>query len=90
MSNLLDLKEKFDQTSDKNRIPLISQLITQGEDGYQILRDFLFNNKELVNPTTGKIYQVLKSNLSQENKKFLNRIINQPKNFQLIVSLKYI
>ncbi|MGI0481167.1 GUN4 N-terminal ARM-like repeat domain-containing protein [Geminocystis sp. CENA526] len=72
MNDLLTLKDKFSQTSDKNRIPLISELINQGEEGYQILRDFLLSNKEQVNPVMGKIYQLLKNNNNAENKKFLN------------------
>ncbi|BAQ64734.1 GUN4 domain-containing protein [Geminocystis sp. NIES-3709] len=72
MNDLLILKDKLNQIPDKNKIPLIGELIDQGEDGYQILRDFLFNNKDQVNPITGKIYQVLKNNNTEENKKFLN------------------
>lgn len=72
MNDLLTLKDKFNQTSDKNKISLIDQLTNQGEDGYQILRDFLIQNKNQITPISGKIYQVLKNNYSEENKKFLN------------------
>jgi hypothetical protein len=88
MNQLLTLKDKFSQTSDKNRIPLITELINQGEEGYQILRDFLLINKDEVNPVMGKIYQLLNNNKSPENKKFLNLYF--PKGIVKLVSDKNI
>ncbi|NCO76378.1 MAG: GUN4 domain-containing protein [Cyanobacteria bacterium] len=72
MSDLDILKEKFNQTSDKNKLSLINEFINQGDDGYQFLREFLFNNKDQLNPINGKIYQLLKQDNKEENKKFIN------------------
>lgn len=72
MTDLETLKEKFNQTSEKNKLSLINELINQGEDGYEFLREFLFNNKDQPNPITGKIYQLLKQNNKEENQKFIN------------------
>jgi len=69
MSDLDILKEKFNQTSDKNKLSLINEFINQGDDGYQFLREFLFNNKDQLNPINGKIYQLLKQDNKEENKK---------------------
>jgi hypothetical protein len=72
MNNLETLKEKFRQTSEKNKLSLISELIDQGEDGYQFLREFLFDNKDQVDPITGKIYQLLKNSNQKDNIQFLD------------------
>ncbi|BAQ62423.1 GUN4-like protein Sll0558 [Geminocystis sp. NIES-3708] len=72
MNDLETLKEKFNQTSEKNKLSIINQLTDQGEDGYQFLRDFLFTNKDKVDPIIGKIYLILRQSNKQEDKKFIN------------------
>lgn len=77
MNDLATLKEKFNQTSEKNKLSLLTELINQGEDGYKFLRDFLFNNQDQVNPITGKIYQLLKQNNKEENTKFITQYFSK-------------
>ncbi|MBL1208982.1 GUN4 N-terminal ARM-like repeat domain-containing protein [Geminocystis sp. GBBB08] len=72
MNDLEILKEKFKQTSEKNKLSLVTELIKKGEDGYQFLREFLFNNKHQAAPITGKIYQLLKQSNNPEDQKFIN------------------
>lgn len=72
MSDLETLKEKFNQTSEKNKLSIIDELINQGENGYEFLRDFILTNKDKIDPITGKIYQILKQSNQEENNKFIN------------------
>ena len=73
MTELETLKEKFTKTSDKNKIPLIEQIVSQGEDGYQYLRDFLSSGKEEANPIMGKAFLTLKQSEQQINQDFLQQ-----------------
>jgi len=72
MNELGTLKEKFSQASDKKQLTVINDIIEQGEEGYQFLREFLFppQDKE-ANPVLGKIYQTLKNSKTVENQEFL-------------------
>jgi hypothetical protein len=72
MNELGTLKEKFSQASDKKQLTVINDIIQQGEEGYQFLREFLFppQDKE-ANPVLGKIYQTLKNSKTVENQEFL-------------------
>ncbi len=72
MNDLQTLKEKFKQISEKNKLSLMSELIAQGEDGYQFLKEFFLNKKDQADPVTGKIYQLLKQSNEEENEKFIN------------------
>lgn len=72
MNDLETIKEKFNNTSEKNKLSVVNELIEKGEDADQFLRDFLFNNKDNPSPITGKIYLFLKKSTKEDNKKFLN------------------
>ncbi len=71
MNELETLKDKFNKTSDKNKIALIDEILEKGEESYQFLRDFLLTNPEEISPLKGKIYQVLKHSNNNENETFL-------------------
>lgn len=72
MSNLVDLTEKFNQSSIKNQLLLIEQIEEQGEAGEQFLREFLVSESQLKsNIVIGKIYQRLSNSKNQINEKFL-------------------
>lgn len=71
MNELETLKEKFNQTSDKIRLSLIDEIIKQGDNGYQFLREFLLNENTEVTPLKGLIYQTLKETNINENQEFL-------------------
>lgn len=73
MNELDTLKDKFNQTSDKNKIALIDEILEKGEESYQFLRDFLLINPEETSPLKGKIYQVLKNSNNGENETFLEQ-----------------
>jgi hypothetical protein len=78
MNDLLALKEKLETASEKNQLPLIEQIISEGQNGYQILRDFLESSQgKEPNIVLGKAYQLLYKTEDRENKDFLNRCFNQ-------------
>ncbi len=67
MTELDTLKEKFNQTSEKNKLPLIEKIVAQGEDGYQFLREFLNSCEGEVTPTMGTAFLILKRSEQQVN-----------------------
>ena len=71
MTELNALKDKFNNTSEKNRLPLIEEIVAQGEDGYQFLRDFLSSWEGEANPIIGKAFLTLKESEQQINHDFL-------------------
>ena len=84
MNDLFTLTEKFQKTSEKNQLPLVEQIINEGEDGWQFFRDFLHSSQgKQANVVLGKAYQLLYNTDNDENKQFLNSYFPQG-----IVSLK--
>ena len=71
MTELEALKEKFNKTSEKNKLSLVEQIVQQGEDGYQFLRDVLNTENSEINPTLGKIFLTLKNSNESSNNDFL-------------------
>ncbi len=78
MNDLLELKEKFQGASEKNQLPLIEQIINEGENGYQFLRDFLVSSQgKEPNIVLGKAYQLLYQSDNAQNKEFLDQCFTQ-------------
>jgi hypothetical protein len=78
MNDLLELKEKFQGASEKNQLPLVEQIINEGENGYQFLRDFLVSSQgKEPNIVLGKAYQLLYQSNNDENREFLNKCFTQ-------------
>ncbi len=73
MIELDTLKEKFIKTSDKNKLPLIETIITEGEEGYQFLREFLDSYEGEMNTVIGTIFLQLKKSDEQVNHNFLEQ-----------------
>ena len=73
MTDFTTLKDKFKNTSDKNKISLIEQIIEQGEDGYQFLRDFLNSCEGEATAIMGKIFLALKKSATKTNDDFLHQ-----------------
>lgn len=78
MTDLIALKEKFNQATTKNKLPLVEEIINEGEDGYQFLREFLEASQgEKPDFVLGKTYQLLYKTENDHNKEFLNKCFNQ-------------
>ena len=73
MTELSTLKDKFNNTSEKNRLPLIEKIVAQGKDGYKFLRDFLSSWEGEPNPIIGKAFLTLKNSEQQIDHDFLQQ-----------------
>ena len=60
MEEIQDLRSQFQSGSEKNQLQLIPKLMDIGEEGWEILMEFLLNSQSSpVNLTMGKAYQTL-------------------------------
>lgn len=78
MTDLLTLKDKFKTANSKNQLPLVEQIINEGENGWQFLKEFLAASQgKKPNLVVGKAYQLLYQTDNDDNKEFLNNYFNQ-------------
>lgn len=72
MGDIRELAEKLPSSSVKQQLQLISELVEQGDEGLQILKDFLLENQATSpNIVLGKVYQTLYQSHNPQIQDFL-------------------